>query len=426
MNFNKQQLEAINHLEGACSVIASAGSGKSTVLVHRVENLIKNGVRQEDIQVISFTRKTVEDLVKKLSSMGYSEVDVNTFHSLSAKLLSKEGYNINRLPVFYKIENLFKYGYENKRLDVKHILSFISFQKVRKIGYKDDFIEYDSDYTESQLREWYKKYEQYKKKENILDLDDWLFKANDILKSEKGNLYKKEFVLVDENQDSNSIQNELLSNLVKKDNIFLVGDYRQAIYGFNGACPEEFMDADKRWSNLKIINMGTNYRSRKNIVQKSNQFISQYYGGYRHYENSTPNNQEDGSIAIYTHIAKENEAIYVAESIKKLLEKGDKPRNIAVLYRNNMDSSHLENELRMRKIDYTVSSGASFFKRKEIEAILCYLRLLQDEEDGDSFDKIFKFRTYPTKFFPNRLYEDIQRYAMDKSISLYQAFTEFN
>lgn len=426
MNFNKEQLEAIKHNKGACAVIASAGSGKSTVLVHRVDNLInKCGVQPEDIQVISFTRKTVEDLVKKLSRMGYDGVSVNTFHSLSARIISNSGYDINRLPVFYKIENLFKYGYRHGKVDTKHILSFISFQKVRKIGYNDEFAEYESDYTDSELREWYKLYEEYKTREQLLDLDDWLFEANKILKSERGQAFRKEYVLVDENQDSNSIQNDILSNLVKKDNVFIVGDYRQAIYGFNGAVPEEFMDADKRWDGLKVINMGTNYRSRKNIVEKSNDFISEYYGNYRHYHDAIPFIQENGFIGVYTHIAKENEAIFVADKIKELLEKGDKPRSIAVLYRNNIHCSMLENELRLRGIDYTISSGASFFKRKEIEAILSYLRLIQDDGDSDAFDKIFKFRTYPIKFFPNRLYDEIQRFAIDKGLSLYEAFQDF-
>ena len=152
--------------------------------------------------------------------------------------------------------------------------------------------------------------------------------------------------MVDEYQDTNLIQSLILKQLCESGNIFVVGDYRQAIYSFRGGIPELFMNFHKEWKNTTVINMNINYRSCDNIVKNSNKFIKNYYGDYKYYSDSIANNKNNGNIFINSYLSKEDEAVEVVDKIEELLKNKVKPCEIAVLYRLNSHSGNIENELK--------------------------------------------------------------------------------
>ncbi|BAE47881.1 ATP-dependent helicase [Clostridium botulinum C] len=425
MNFNEQQLKAINFKDGACAVIAGAGSGKTTVLIERVKKLVQeHNVIPSDILIISFTVNTVKELKTKLKNINIEGVNIDTSHGICRRILLSEGIDIDA-PVPWDIENLFNSNYSEK-VDVDDILSFISFQKNNMKTYKDEFIFKDSKYEENKLRNYFKQYEDFKIKKNLKDSDDQLLDCYYLLHNKK-NKYDHTFkyVLVDESQDNNLVQNLLLHEWCKSGNIFCIGDFRQCIYSFRGSKPDMFMNFDKEWNDATIINLDTNYRSCQDIVNKANNFVRRYYGNYRYYSNSKAYNNSKAHIDINTYMHQQDESNEVVNKIQKLLQEGEKPNEIAVLYRLNSHSHHVEGELRRRKIPYYISNNSSFFKRKEIEGVMSYLRLIDNPYDNSAFENIFKFRNYPIQFFSNKLLQDIKSFAGRNNLSLYEAFTLF-
>ena len=228
VNFNKEQLEVINHKEGNCVVMAGAGSGKSTCLVNRIDKLIKDFVNPQDITAITFTKNSANDLKSKLEKLGILDVNVGTFHSICSKILVRNGYNFKNSLKEYEIENLFKKVNDGEKTNHKDILSFISYQKSHMRGYNDEFVYKESEYFEEELRTFYREYELFKQSKGCLDFDDLLIEAYKLL-VDNPNLYKCEYLLVDEAQDNNLVQNNLLNLLCPSGNIMLIGDFRQCL-----------------------------------------------------------------------------------------------------------------------------------------------------------------------------------------------------
>lgn len=421
MNFDQQQLEAINFHKGACAVIAGAGSGKSTVLVNRVKNLIDTYcVPEKEILAISFTRNTADELKSKLNEMGYKKVNTGTFHSVCGKILSQEDIITKKYLIKeWQAENCLKAM--NEKVDLKDVLGFISYQKNYLRSYSDEFVSKESMYEENELRQYFKAYEKFKEKENLFDFDDYLIWGYDVLKSNHGK-YTYDFLLVDEHQDSNLVQNLILKELCESGNMFCVFDYRQAIYSFRGGNTEYCMNFDEEWDNSTVINLDTNYRSSANIVNKANQFIKKYYGDYQYYADSIPNSESDGCVDVNTYHDRESEGKEVVDEIQRLIDEGESLNEISVLYRLNSHSSYVENELKKRDIDYEITNDSSFFKRKEVAGIMSYLRLINNPHDDSAFESIFKLRNYPLTFFSAAVFGDVRKFAGLNNLSLYESF----
>ncbi|OSA95780.1 UNVERIFIED_ORG: DNA helicase UvrD [Clostridium botulinum] len=419
MKFNKEQLEVINHKDGAMAVIAGAGSGKSTVLVERVSELIKYGIESDEILVVTFTDNSSKDLKSKFKKKNIEGITTGTFHSIGKRVLMSEGIDTSKQLACYQIENEFRKIDENAK--IKDIMSFISYQKNYGIGVNDDFIEKESDYTENELRDFFKCYETFKAKQHALDFEDWLILTVDILKKNP-NKYSFKYILVDEHQDSNLLQNEMIRLLCPSGNVFCVFDYRQAIYTFRGGNPEYCMNFKEYYPNAKVINLNMNYRSTKNIVDNSNNFIGKYYGDYEFYKDSIANNNKEGNVELITNFDKDEEAENIVDKIKEELNNGAKPNDIAVIYRNNLNSFNIENELKKNNISYFISStDGNFFNRKEISCIMCMLRLIDNPHDNVAYDTVFNTRTYPFSFIPNTIKNRIRDLSAKKNISLFDA-----
>lgn len=421
VKFNKEQLQAINHFKGACAVIAGAGSGKSTVLVNRIQKLIENCVMANEIVAITFTKNSAEDLKLKLQKLNIDGVTVGTFHAICSHILFKEGVDIRNQIKLYEIDNLFKKI--DPEVDVSDVMSFISYQKCYMKSFEDQFIHKDSKYSETELRVFYKLYESYKKQNKCFDLDDILIECYNILSKSK---HLFEYILVDEHQDSNLVQNLLIDKLCPSGNVFCVFDYRQAIYTFRGGNPEYCMNFKKQYPNATIINLDNNYRSAKNVVDNANLFIKNYYGNYIYYSDSIANNQINGNINLLSNGNKEMEAKTIVKQVKELLSKGESPKDICILYRLNSNSMYIESELKANNIEYHIENNSSFFKRKEIEAIISYLRLIKNPNDNNAFEIIFKFRAYHTKYLGNAVLNSIKTLSARKNLSYYECLDLIN
>lgn len=424
IKFNEQQQEAVDFKNGACSVIANAGSGKTSVLLGRVENLVKNHkISEKDILTITFTRNTANDLINELTKRDLHFVNVGTFHSICGQILRQEGININpsNMVQEWQIDNCFREIDQN--VDATDVMNFISYQKNYNIGENDKFKTKASSYSEEELREFYKAYEDMKKKFKKYDFDDYLLLCLDILKKSPGK-YTFKYILVDEHQDSNTIQNELLKHWHIDNNVFVVNDPKQSLYGFRGGNPEYSMNFGEYWDDATIINIDTNYRSKKNIIEKSNDFIKQYYSNFSHYADSIPFHQDDGLIDVSSHESAAHEANYIVNNIEKLISDGTKLNDIAVLFRKNKHADYIENELKRKKIDYEVDNDSSFFNRREIKGIMSFLRLIMNKHDNNAMESIFKFRVHPLKFFSNVLISSIKNHANANKTSLFEAMLQ--
>lgn len=424
IKLNEQQQQAVDKIDGAVSVLANPGSGKSLVLLDRIEKMVReHKIQEREILAITFTRDVANHMIKQLADKNLHFVNVGTFHSICGQILREEGISINPSNMIqeWQIDNCFKEI--DKKADVKDIVSWISYQKNYMIGVDDKFVEKSSAYSNDELRVFYRAYEDMKKRYSKYDFDDYLLLCYNMLKKNPSK-HTYGYILVDEHQDSNTVQNKLLELWVENNNIFAVSDPKQAIYSFRGGTTEYSMNFDRYWSNAKTITIDTNYRSAKNIIERSNNFIKKYYGEFEHYADSIPFKQENGHIQVDSRINREVEAVEVVDEIEKLIGKGTELKDITVLYRNNKHADFVENELKRREIEYDIANDSSFFKRREIAGILSFLRLIQDTEDNNAFEGAFRLRTHPLKYFSNQIFNNIQEHANMEGISLYDTMQE--
>lgn len=422
IKFNEQQMEIINHGEGSIMVIAGAGSGKSTTLVHRIKKLIDDGVSQDDIVTITFTKNSANDLKKKLNKLNIFDVRVGTFHSVLSKMLSENGVNVFKTIPQFEIKKAFNEVRFNS--NIEDILSFISFQKTYGRFYNDEFVVKDSEYTEEELRKFYRIYEDLKKNNNAYDFDDWMIEALKIL-SIKPNAFKCKYLLVDEHQDNNLIQNQLIKLMCPSGNIMVIGDAKQSIYGFRGANPTCFMNFQDDYPNTKVVYLDNNYRSCGNIVEKANDFMRNYKHGYRHYSDSIPTIQDDAEINFIKYDSKEDQCEEIANKIQNMiLFDGVSPKDIAILYRLNDMSVEMEMALTKRNIDFYVENDSNFFKSRQISPIIAMLRLVEDKDNDEAFLDILKSRCYPFTYIPKKVAQDIEKYAFNHNCSYLDASTK--
>lgn len=420
MELNEQQKVIIETHGGNICVSAGAGAGKTSSLVEHIDHLVNIlGEHEADIMVISFTRAAVDSLKKKLSERGLSFVPVHTFHSLSALILSNSGISVSKTIPLWKVDNCFKKIL--KDADTESVLSWIGFQKNHGRTFSDEFVYKDSDYEDQQLRIFFKEYENEKDKENAYDFEDWI---SLVLKEIEKNPIKYKFVIADEVQDSNSLNIQMLKQISNK-NLMVIGDARQSIYGFRGSEPSFFMNFDKEFPGAKILNLDINYRSCKNIVERSNNFIKPYFKSYSHYSDSIANNQENGIIGLISNQSSQEESLKIVDKIEKMIINGRDPNNISIIYRLNKNSEFLESELRKRKIPYDIANDSSFFKRREIKGLLGYLQLIENVHTDGAFIDVFSLRNEPLKFMASSVLEDVRKQAGKNDKSMYETFIDF-
>jgi DNA helicase-2/ATP-dependent DNA helicase PcrA len=297
MKFNNEQETAIQCGEGVFAITASSGSGKSTLMVERCRRLVKEKkINPKKILITTFTNASSQDLKKKLINVECDEVETGTFHSICQRVLCSNGINaFNTIPE-YKITNEFRKIIDKPK--TQDILSWISYQKNYGIKPSDNFVYKECGYEEYELRKLFNTYEELKTKSKCLDYEDWLLIAIDLLKNNnaENDKFRYDYIMIDEHQDSNKLQLELIKLLCPKNNIFMVFDEKQRLYGFRGSDKDYCLHIENYFPTVTRLHVSTNYRSCKNIVENSNKFAKIYYGKYKSYKDSIPYVKEDGII----------------------------------------------------------------------------------------------------------------------------------
>lgn len=423
VKFNKSQQEAIDHFEGACAVVASPGSGKSTVLVNRIKNLIEvHNVIPSDILAISFTNNTASELKKKLQDMGYT-VNVGTFHGICKSILATNNHTVANQKIIGEYNYKKEFSELVNKPNIDDIMGYINYQQCYLKGFTDTFVYKDSTYTEEQLKVFYKVYDEIKKTKKLRDHSDLLTETTKLQENIE-NTY--EYVLVDEYQDSNFAQNKLLKQWCKSGNLFTVFDVKQSLYEWNGATPSYCIEFEKHWKGAKVINLNINYRSAKNIVEKANDFIRPYYKHYEHHKDSIPHKQHNGQITLESYFDREEEGICVANEIERLIKSGIEPKEIAVLYRNNQHANHVESQLKRKEIDYEISKGGSFFERSEVAAVINILNLLVNPHNDMAMEEIYNIRIHPLMYINKVTFSKVTTFAGTRNLSLFESLVDYN
>lgn len=430
MDFNKQQLDAITSIEGNISVIATAGSGKTTVLINRMKNMIENhGCEPSSILAITFSRKAKENILKKLD-LSMKNINVETFHSLALKIIMST-YVQNSYKVwtaYWEKEKMIQDICVNLRggnkddVPVNEILSFISLQKIHMLSPDDDLIFLSNlPYEEKSMKAVYKMYEEEKEKNSYIEFDDFLNLANKIFDTHPDVLEKYQsmfqYVLVDEFQDV-SLSQALFLQKLNKSNTMIVGDPLQAIYAFRGGDSKCILNFDKNYNNTRVINLNVNYRCCQEIVNTANKLaLSIPDSKHKNYVESVAYHPSYKTPEVRGFGNEYSEATWISEKILSLKEKYSY-NDIAVLARTNAQLQKLENILHKSDIVFDIVDGSVFTDLSEIKLILSYLKLALNEDDNESFRYLYN---KPNRWLSKKFLEENTENSIQKNLSLYKS-----
>jgi len=394
-SLNKKQLEATKTLEGPVIIIAGAGSGKTRVLTHRIAYLISEGIPVDNILAITFTNKAANEMRERVVDLvGEHEMWISTFHSMCVRILRRHIHHLdydNNFSIIDEddrksiIKKIMKDNNIDINLSIRQIVNLINRLKhnLEVEGYFDDTIE--------KLDITFNKYEEYLKENNLLDFEDLLLKTVILFQQYKKvlKIYQEQFqyILVDEYQDTNDIQNDLIMMLgAKNKNIFLVGDEDQSIYKFRGANYKNLRNFEKKFPKAKVILLEQNYRSTQNILSAANKVIDNNKS--KHKKKLWTDNEDGDLLTYYRAVTDGDESLFIGNEINYLINKGIDPEEIAVLYRSNHLSRLIEEGLRAFNISYRVYGGVGYFRRREVKDLVAYLSLIVNPENNWSLYRV--------------------------------------
>ena len=437
---NETQLEPVLHKDGPLMVIAGAGSGKTRVLTYRIAHLMQQGVDAFSILALTFTNKASREMKARIAELvGEGEAKnlwMGTFHSIFARILRQEADKLGfpRDFTIYDTQDsnrLIASIIKEMRLDkdiykFKQIRNRISSFKNSLITVKayhnnPDLQEADSMSRRPKLGEIYKEYVERCFKAGAMDFDDLLLKTNELLNMHPQVLAKYQdrfrYILVDEYQDTNHSQYLIVRALSDKfQNICVVGDDAQSIYGFRGANINNILNFQKDYQDVKLYRLEQNYRSTKNIVNAANSIIS-------HNKNKIEKvvwtgNVEGSKIKVLRCITDADEGREVASQIFEFkMQEQRQNKEFAILYRTNAQSRAIEDALRKRDIPYRIYGGLSFYQRKEIKDLLAYLRLIINPKDEESLKRVIN---YPARGIGQATLDKLIIGAKNHSFSLFE------
>lgn len=434
---NKEQLDAVQTINGPMLILAGAGSGKTKVLTCRIAHLLQQGVRPYRILAITFTNKAAAEMrerVDRMAGAAARDVWLFTFHAFCARLLRYELENLNGYANNFAIydtsdsKNLIKQVLKEMNLDEKRfplpaIISHISNAK-NALLLPDAYAREASGYYEQQVAKIYDAYQKKLQANNAVDFDDLLLLALRLLQENPAvrEKYQRKFdyLMVDEYQDTNHAQ-YLLTKLLAAGhrNICVVGDADQSIYGWRGADIQNILDFEKDYPDAKLVKLEQNYRSTQVILDAANAVIDNNSG--RKPKNLWTANGNGSEIVYYQANDERDEARYVIENMQKLqLNEGAKLGDMAVLYRTNAQSRVFEEMLIKSGIAYTMVGGTKFYERKEIKDALAYLRLLYNPHDSLSLLRIINV---PRRGIGDATMARLQEYANASGQSLFEVVT---
>ena len=434
---NKPQKEAVFHTEGPLLILAGAGSGKTRVLTHRIAYLIEEkGVNPWNILAITFTNKAAEEMRQRVDSLvgiGAESIWVSTFHSMCVRILRRYidrlGYD-NRFTIYdtddqktLMKEVCRKTDIDTKRFKERMLLSVISSAKNEMILPEEFELNAGGDFVQLKIAKVYKEYEAQMRANNALDFDDLLVKTVQLLETQPDvrENYQERFryIMVDEYQDTNTVQFRLVSLLAGKyRNLCVVGDDDQSIYKFRGANIRNILDFEKEFSDAKVIKLEQNYRSVGNVLEVANSVIRNNKG--RKEKTLWTDNEKGEKIRLRQFDTAYDEAQFIAEDIKDETEQGANYSDHAVLYRTNAQSRLLEEKFVAMNIPYKIVGGINFYSRREIKDVLSYLKTIDNGKDDLAVRRIINV---PKRGIGLTTINRIQESAAARGIGFYDALS---
>lgn len=436
---NPAQREAVEKTEGPVLILAGAGSGKTRVLTTRIGHLIEDkGVQPANILAITFTNKAANEMrerVEETLESDASDMWISTFHSCCVRILRKDinriGYN--RSFVIYDSADqvtlvkdcLKELNLNDKVFEPKMIISTISGAKDKLYDPKQFKAMHMNDNRMSKIADVYALYQDRLKRNSALDFDDLIFKTVELLKSDKEVLdyYRNRFkyIMVDEYQDTSKAQYELIKILAKEhQNICVVGDDDQSIYGWRGADIRNILEFEKDYDDVHVVKLEQNYRSTQIILDAANTVISNNIERKR---KRLWSEKKDGEL-IKIQVAQDEieESDFVSDMIAKISREQNRSyKDFAVLYRANAQSRSVEDALNRSQIPYNIYGGTKFYERKEIKDLIAYLRVIQNPQDDISIKRIINV---PRRGIGLRTIEKIEDRASLKQESIYSVLID--
>lgn len=413
---NEAQREAVNSLNGPVLIIAGAGAGKTKVLVHRILNLIRNGEDPRSILAITFTNKAAKEMKDRVYGLISKDKSINspisleyrpfvsTFHSLGVKIIRDNAhlFDLNKHFVIHDRsdskrvlkEAMERLSIDPKENDLGKILSKISRSKGEGLTHSD-FVSNKMNFWEENVSNIWREYENIMKKEKALDFDDLLLKTMNLLeknldiREKYSKLWK--YIHIDEYQDTNKVQYKISKLLAERNrNICVVGDADQNIYSWRGANIENILNFEKDYKEAKVILLEKNYRSTKVILRAANSVIIK--NSMRKDKKLFTDNDKGEKITLIASYSETDEARSVAQIIDKMIKNGQKPSDIAILFRTNFQSRAIEDSLIKMNIPYQMI-GTKFFERKEIKDVMSYLRVSLNRDSWGDMARIINVPT---------------------------------
>ena len=402
---NNEQREAVFCTEGPLLMLAGAGSGKTRSLTHRIAYLIEEkGVAPWNILAITFTNKAAQEMRQRVDALGgYGSEDIwiSTFHATCSRILRRHidllGYDRN-FTIYDASDqkSLMKEVLKEMKIDTKQfpersVMSEISSAKNEYKSPLDYRNEYGSNFRNQRIADIYEHYQKRLKENNALDFDDLLVKMVDLFQTNPDVLehYQDRFqyIMVDEYQDTNTVQFLLVSLLAKKyRNLCVVGDDDQSIYKFRGANIYNILNFEKVFPDAQVIRLEQNYRSTQNILNAANGVIANNKG--RKEKKLWTENQKGELVHFKQYDTEYDEADGVVSRINFLAMRGVQYKDMAILYRTNAQSRIFEEKLKQKNIPYAIVRGISFYDRKEIKDLMSYLKVVDSGMDDLSVKRI--------------------------------------
>lgn len=402
---NNEQREAVFCTEGPLLMLAGAGSGKTRSLTHRIAYLIEEkGVAPWNILAITFTNKAAQEMRERVDALvGYGSEDIwiSTFHATCSRILRRHidllGYDRN-FTIYDASDqkSLMKEVLKEMKIDTKQfpersVMSEISSAKNEYKSPLDYRNEYGSNFRNQRIADIYERYQKRLKENNALDFDDLLVKMVDLFQTNPDVLehYQDRFqyIMVDEYQDTNTVQFLLVSLLAKKyRNLCVVGDDDQSIYKFRGANIYNILNFEKVFPDAQVIRLEQNYRSTQNILNAANGVIANNKG--RKEKKLWTENQKGELVHFKQYDTEYDEADGVVSRINFLAMRGVQYKDMAILYRTNAQSRIFEEKLKQKNIPYAIVRGISFYDRKEIKDLMSYLKVVDSGMDDLSVKRI--------------------------------------
>ncbi len=443
---NPPQREAVETLDGPLLILAGAGSGKTRVLTHRIANLIATGRATPDqILAVTFTNKAAREMEKRtqilLGKLGLDagvtrgfrgRMWISTFHSIGARLLREHIELLDYRPFFGIYDSgeqlaMVKkvsagLGFDEKLHPAKNFCSRIN--AVKTDGLTPDDVRKRRHLMDDQQLAVFERYEEEMKRANALDFGDLLIKTHQLFADYPAVLdaYRSQFryIMVDEYQDTNSVQYKIVRMLADgHKNLCVVGDEDQSIYSWRGADIQNILSFEKDFPNTKVVKLEENYRSTQTIINAATVVIRN--NTQRKDKTLFTNNPTGEPIIVREEGNEYDEARFVVNEIAKLLkDSAVSPEEIAVFYRTNAQSRVLEEQFRSRAIPYRLVGGMKFYDRMEVKDILGYLKLVLNPSDDVSFKRVINV---PARGIGKTTVERIEEISNTNRISMIDATT---